>query len=446
MSGGAAGQSSGAAGAGGGCSPLALTATSSLVGVEGDGTESFKVALSLSSAGCTVAPTRAPVLFATAGGFAFEVVDPVTSMGSFFGVTSIEQGKTYPLPLQFVWSSPVTHALFRLDTASSSVLAVAPVLRAGFATPADAPFAGDGALTLQGPIETIPLSTGETWLGVIGQLANLSSDAASATGLSATVLDASGAKVVDVPVAPVPDAFVTSALAPFLGGAAVPAAAASLRVGVALTIGSTPTMMLERTLPIVATSPASVAPPVNGTWTWRNGPGEGVYHTHVRFPEQRYAYDLVITASGATYAGDPAISTSYHCFGQPIRAAHGGKVVLVDDTVPDNLGNTPSPANDPPKKNGQVIVDHGDGRVALYVHVQQGSAKVKVGDTVNAGDVLALVGNSGFTTEPHLHFEILETDATGRAHAVPIMPSGLVDAAGKAVVGVPKGGLAYTAP
>ena len=53
-----------------------------------------------------------------------------------------------------------------------------------------------------------------------------------------------------------------------------------------------------------------------------------------------------------------------------------------------------------------VVLDLGGGRFAFYAHLQPGSLRVKAGDRVKAGQVLGLVGNSGNSTEPHLHFHI----------------------------------------
>lgn len=56
-----------------------------------------------------------------------------------------------------------------------------------------------------------------------------------------------------------------------------------------------------------------------------------------------------------------------------------------------------------------VVVGLGDGRFAYYAHLQPGSLKVKVGDRVRRGQLLGLVGNSGNTHFPHLHFHIMNS-------------------------------------
>jgi murein DD-endopeptidase MepM/ murein hydrolase activator NlpD len=66
-----------------------------------------------------------------------------------------------------------------------------------------------------------------------------------------------------------------------------------------------------------------------------------------------------------------------------------------------------------------VIVDIGSGRYAFYAHLQPGSPRVKVGDRVRRGQVLGLVGNSGNSTEPHLHFHLSDGNSPLGSEGVP---------------------------
>ena len=70
-----------------------------------------------------------------------------------------------------------------------------------------------------------------------------------------------------------------------------------------------------------------------------------------------------------------------------------------------------------------IILDLGNGRYAFYAHLQPGSLRVKTGDKVRRGQVLALVGNSGNSTEPHLHFHIADANSSlgseGRPYGFP---------------------------
>lgn len=58
------------------------------------------------------------------------------------------------------------------------------------------------------------------------------------------------------------------------------------------------------------------------------------------------------------------------------------------------------------KMNNVILIYHSDGTYATYAHIQFNGAKVKEGDTVKAGDVIALSGNVGYSTGPHLHFAV----------------------------------------
>src|SRR5262249_46331281 len=55
-----------------------------------------------------------------------------------------------------------------------------------------------------------------------------------------------------------------------------------------------------------------------------------------------------------------------------------------------------------------VVLDLGDGRFALYAHLQPGSLRVHAGDVVRRGQPLGLVGNSGNSSSPHLHFHVMD--------------------------------------
>jgi murein DD-endopeptidase MepM/ murein hydrolase activator NlpD len=82
-----------------------------------------------------------------------------------------------------------------------------------------------------------------------------------------------------------------------------------------------------------------------------------------------------------------------------------------------------------------VILDLGDGTYAVYAHVQRGSLQVRAGDTVRAGQPIARVGNSGNTTEPHLHFHLMDGPDPDDARGIPFTWRG---------VGVPANGEKFT--
>ncbi|MFF2909271.1 peptidoglycan DD-metalloendopeptidase family protein [Paenibacillus sp. NPDC057934] len=144
--------------------------------------------------------------------------------------------------------------------------------------------------------------------------------------------------------------------------------------------------------------------PFQGNWfVFWGGPNELINY-HYGAEQQRYAYDLIVVNNGFSYKGDPTKNESYYAFGKPIFAAAAGKVVKVVNNIHDN-----SPVGTENTKEiagNHVIIDHGNGEFSYYAHLQKGSVSVKVGDQVKPGDRLGKCGNSGNSSEAHLHFEV----------------------------------------
>jgi hypothetical protein len=170
---------------------------------------------------------------------------------------------------------------------------------------------------------------------------------------------------------------------------------------------------------VVRDRPVVIAPPLRGArWLVTNGccaalnihrgavvPIEGA----LRFPE-RFAIDfLQLDAQGRLFHGPRDQNASYAGFGAEIRSVAKGVVVQVRDGLRDQTPGAVRPLENPFDVAGNhVIVDIGHGRFALYAHLQQGSlAGLQEGDRVERGQVLGLLGNSGNTSAPHLHFAIL---------------------------------------
>ena len=125
---------------------------------------------------------------------------------------------------------------------------------------------------------------------------------------------------------------------------------------------------------------------------------------------ERFAIDFVqLNDKDKLASGAPDKLESYGYFGDEIYSATDGTVVGVEDGMPEQVpGKLPADATIDMAAGNHVVVDFGEGRYAFYAHMQPGSLKVKVGDTVKAGQVLGLLGNSGNTDSPHLHFHIMD--------------------------------------
>ena len=98
-----------------------------------------------------------------------------------------------------------------------------------------------------------------------------------------------------------------------------------------------------------------------------------------------------------------------------------GVVTEVKDGIQENVPQEPPavPITLETVAGNHVIVDLGGGYFGLWAHLQPGSVRVKVGDHVRRGQVLGLVGNSGNSTEPHLHFHVTDASSCLASEGIP---------------------------
>jgi murein DD-endopeptidase MepM/ murein hydrolase activator NlpD len=144
--------------------------------------------------------------------------------------------------------------------------------------------------------------------------------------------------------------------------------------------------------------------PFRGEWyVFWGGDNEKVNH-HAATPGQRRAADLIIKGSDDLSHKDAGHrNEDYFVYGKDILAAAPGTVVTAIDGVPDN---EPGSMNPLCAVGNCLIIDQGSGEYAVYAHLKPGSLRVHAGDKVRRGQVLALCGNSGNSSEPHLHFHL----------------------------------------
>jgi len=325
-----------------------------------------------------------------------------------------------------------------------------PFPRPGFVAPKPLPASAPVFIGLQEPIEVLTLSTGEVWMPIVGQIINTS-------GRPLTVKrwriglkdDGAGKGVVDRDLtANYRLEESKESLNEFFFFFYLPKDFhnGTLQIDAEVDLGGH-RIPLSRPANVARVEALSVQCPVDGTWLWGHGQGESDFHTHYHYPEQRYCYDLYMRGGDrhATYSGDPNKNESHFAWDKPFRCIEDGKVTAVIDDVPDNFGQKVNPANTP-MRNSSIVVEHAGGAFSIYNHPRQGSAAVRVGQTVKAGDVLGRVGNAGHSSEPHLHVGYTTFDRTGRFRNIPIRIEGLKTTDGKpADSGVPKSGLEYLA-
>lgn len=186
---------------------------------------------------------------------------------------------------------------------------------------------------------------------------------------------------------------------------------------------STPDVTVNRSpVPVIG------APLRGGDWGAAHGPGNDNHHRRGlltinghSYIGERFAIDwLRITASGDIHTGDAGNNKNYPGYGAEVLAVADGSITAKLDGIAEN---TPGTEDAGPFTLETICGNYVTLRFgkfyASYCHLQPGSIRVKVGDKVKRGQVLALVGNSGSSSAPHLHFQVCDADSRFTCEGVP---------------------------
>lgn len=180
--------------------------------------------------------------------------------------------------------------------------------------------------------------------------------------------------------------------------------------------------------------------PLAGTWYVGAAPS---LHSHHRWAtNQEFALDLVaLGGNGRTHKGQGARLDDYYGYGKDVLAVADGVVVeAVSDATEGNEGlRQPGESTEDYDKRSAmaqnellakspkavagnyVILRHEGGEHSHYIHLKQGSVKVKAGDAVKRGQAIGQLGHTGNSTEPHLHFQLTDGPDPLYSRGLPIV-------------------------
>ncbi|MGW6309410.1 M23 family metallopeptidase [Streptomyces niveus] len=205
-----------------------------------------------------------------------------------------------------------------------------------------------------------------------------------------------------------------------------------------------------------ARTPVETGAPVSGRWTALNSPATKVPSHGIHSYGQTYAIDILAAPDPDPRPPFAMLwplvrgNSHYPAFGAPVLAVADATVVQVLNGRRDHLTRTSLPAlawmmliESPLRESAgpswivgnHIVLDLGDGTYAMYAHLKQGSVTVAAGDRVRAGQRIAACGNTGNSTESHVHFQLMDGPDLDTARGIPFTWRG---------IGVPANGESFT--
>lgn len=166
-------------------------------------------------------------------------------------------------------------------------------------------------------------------------------------------------------------------------------------------------------LPKIDRNTTKLILPFKEEWTVIWGGDTKAQNYHVETESQKGAFDMVITdADGKSFKTDGVANEDYYAFGKTLIAPCDAEVVLVVDGIKDNIPGEMNPIYVP---GNTVILKTVNNEYLFFAHFKQYSIVVKQGQIVKQGDMLGMCGNSGNSSEPHLHFHIQNVEEMQKA-------------------------------
>jgi len=147
--------------------------------------------------------------------------------------------------------------------------------------------------------------------------------------------------------------------------------------------------------------------PVLGEWSV----SQGQYGQITHIGEWAHAWDFVVVdGHGKQFKKKGRNVEDYYCYNKPVFAPADGVVEVFVDHIEDNI---PGDSNLAQNWGNSIVIRHDAQLYSQISHLKKGSVKVKIGDEVKKGTMLATCGNSGRSPEPHVHFQLQRTPFIG---------------------------------
>lgn len=168
-------------------------------------------------------------------------------------------------------------------------------------------------------------------------------------------------------------------------------------------------------IPKVEKHQTQLSLPFKGKWLVVWGGDTRELNQHHDVPNQKFAFDFLgADETGKTRKGNDNTNEDYFAFSREIISPADGNVTDVINGVRDNVPGSMDPYS---AVGNAVIIQHRENEFSVLAHLKLDSIKVKVGDKLTRGQLVGLCGNSGNSSEPHLHYHLQNTpiiqDGTG---------------------------------
>lgn len=185
-------------------------------------------------------------------------------------------------------------------------------------------------------------------------------------------------------------------------------------------------------------SPNNYDFPLKGTWSAYGAPSLNSHHRWVAI--QEFAFDFIqMDKNGSSHKKDGSKLKHYYAYGAPVYSIGDGKVVSVINNIEESSlllrkendeehwAKVKALQNDLMQKGfefvlgNHIIIEHPNGEYSYYMHLKPGSIPLKAGDTVKKGDKIGELGQSGMSSEPHLHFQLSDSPEILSSRCLPIV-------------------------